>query len=120
MTGPELRRALSSFHGTESYYSHPSRRILFTDGVKFLADQAKAYWLIDVVASWQHRMIVDRALREFQLWELVVNVDGTAVAICSRDSEDEAFRQRIPVTDFPLDYLRLYVEAGVLMLPSEH
>jgi hypothetical protein len=120
MTPNDLRAALKSFTGTEHYYQHSSQRILFTDGVKYLADHAGAYWLIDIVASWQHRVLVDRALREFQLWEFVVSDDGSAAVICSRDSEDEAMRQAIPMTDFPLDYIRLYVEAGVLMLPSEH
>jgi hypothetical protein len=45
---------------------------------------------------------------------------GTATAVCSRDSEDEAFRQRIEFTDFPQPYVKLYVEGEVILLPSEH
>jgi hypothetical protein len=120
MNPTELRLALKAFTGTERYHQHWTGRLLFTDGVKYLADHASAHWLIDVVASWQHHVLMDRALREFQLWELIVRDDGSALAICSRDSEDEAVRQDIRLSDFPLDYVRLYVEAGVLMLPSEH
>ncbi len=58
-------------------------------------------------------------LRDFQFWKLVVT--GTsAVAICYRDIDDEAFRQEIKFTDFPLPEISLYVEGGVLLLPSEH
>lgn len=92
----------------------------FTDGVKFLADEAKAHWLLDVVASWQPKALRDPALQEFQLWELFVKPDRTATVVCSRDSEDVAFRQEIEYTDFPLDYVRLYVEGKVILLPSEH
>lgn len=60
------------------------------------------------------------ALREFQLWELFVSGDASATLVCSRDSEDEAFRQAISYTDFPMEYVKLYVEGEVLLLPSEH
>jgi hypothetical protein len=110
---------LRSFTGTESYHVHPSG-MRYTDGVKFLADTAGAYWLLDVIASWQPKALRDSSLREFQLWELQVKDDGTATAVCSRDTDDVAFRQPIPFTDFPLDYVKLYVEGGVILLPSEH
>jgi hypothetical protein len=71
-------------------------------------------------ASWQPRAQRDAWLREFQLWELFVSEDRKALLVCSRDSEDEAFRQEIEFTDFLLDYVRLYVEGGVLLLPTEH
>jgi hypothetical protein len=120
MEAAELRAALRSFSGTEEYHAHWSRMLVFTDGVKFLAETATAYWLIDAIASWQPRAQGDAWLREFQLWELFVSEDRKALLVCSRDSEDEAFRQEIEFTDFPLDSMRLYVEGNVLLLPSEH
>jgi len=57
------------------------------------------------------RALKDACLREFQLWELVVK-DGRGVLICSRDSEDVAFRAVIETTDFPIAYVHLYVKAG--------
>lgn len=119
MEATAIRSALPTFIGPTEYYQHWSG-MRYTDGVKFLADEAKAYWLLDVIASWQPKALRDAALREFQLWELHVNVDHTATIVCSRDSEDVAFRQKIEYTDFPLDYVRLYVEGGIILLPSEH
>ena len=116
----ELSAALKSFVGTTRYYRHWAGLLLYTDGVKFLADEAKAYWLIDSIVFAQSRAQRDKALREFQMWELFVRTSGGASLVCSRDSEDEAFRIEIPATDFPMEYFKLYVEARVLLLPSEH
>lgn len=41
---------LSSFTGTSCYYQI-SRRHLLTDGSKYLADTAGAYWFMDAVVS---------------------------------------------------------------------
>lgn len=115
----ELRTQMRAFTGTTEYHRHWSG-MRFTDGVKFLAETAKAYWLLDVIASWQPKALRDPWLEEFQMWELFVRTDRTASAVCSRDSEDVAFRQEIEFTDFPLDYVKVYVEGGVMLLPSEH
>lgn len=119
MEAAELRATLQSFTGTLGYRRHWSG-MRYTDGVAFLVESAKAYWLLDVIASWQPKALRDAWLREFQLWELFVRGDNTATVVCSRDSEDVAFRQEIPWTEFPLDYVKLYVEGGVVLLPSEH
>lgn len=42
---------LSQFSGTEHYY-RLNRRCLITDGAKYLADEAGAYWLLDAAASY--------------------------------------------------------------------
>lgn len=117
--GAELRAALRNFTGTTGYHRHWSG-MRYTDGVKFLVEEANAHWLLDLIASWQPEALRDPWLREFQLWELFVRSDRIATAVCSRDSEDVAFRQEIASTDFPLDYVKVYVEGGVVLLPSEH
>lgn len=114
-----IESTLAHFGGTENYYRHATGRLVYTDGVRFLAHAARAYWLIDVIASWQVRAQQDLALRDFQLWEVTVT-GSRATVTCSRDAGDEAFRQEIPFTDFPLPSISLYVEWGVLLLPSEH
>jgi hypothetical protein len=42
---------LAQFTGTEHYY-RLNRRCLITDGAKYLADEAGAYWLLDAGASY--------------------------------------------------------------------
>jgi hypothetical protein len=110
---------LNQFTGSTEFYRHWLKGFRYTEGVRFLAEHARCYWLIDLIASLQVRALKDAWLREFQLWELFVK-DGSAILACSRDSDDVAFRQNIETTDFPIDYVHLYVEGGVLMLPSEH
>src|SRR3989304_933089 len=47
---------LSQFTGTETWWKHPIfRSYTYTDGVKYVADSCKAYWLIDAILSNQIR-----------------------------------------------------------------
>ncbi|HEV7486300.1 MAG TPA: hypothetical protein VGQ65_11520 [Thermoanaerobaculia bacterium] len=110
---------LNQFTGSTEFYPHWLRGFRYTEGVCFLAERTRCYWLIDLIAILQVRALKDAWLREFQLWELFVK-GGSAILTCSRDSEDVAFREVIETTDFPITYVHLYVEGGVLMLPSEH
>lgn len=117
MTAEELRAGMAHATGTEDLHKH-WLGLLYTDGVQFLAEGAGAYWLIDAIASHQPKARKDPMLCEFQLWTLKVK-KNKAVLTCERDTNDVAIRQRIPYTDFPLDDVKLYLENGVLMLPSE-
>lgn len=112
---------LNQFTGTEKYYRH-FLGILYTDGVQYLAQTAKAYWLIDAIASWQldPKVNQDPMLQEIQFWKLQVNPDHSAVLSCERDTDDVVVTQDIPYTDFPLESIKLYLNHGVLMLPSEY
>lgn len=118
----ELLTQLSQFTGSENLYRH-WLGIFYTDGVHHLAEAAGAHWLIDAVASYQNtpQITKDPLLCEFQLWELHVNVgDRNGDLRCLRDTDDVAFNQIIPFTDFPLPHQKLYVRDGILMLPSEY
>jgi hypothetical protein len=110
---------LNQFTGSTEFYPHWLAGFRYTEGVQFLAEHAHCYWLIDLIASLQVKALEDAWLRDFQLWELFVS-SGSAILVCSRDSDDVAFREVIKATDFPFAYVHLYVEGGVLMLPSEH
>ena len=110
---------LNQFSGTSELYKHWLKQFSYTDGVKFLADQANAHWLVDAIASHQPPLLRDEMLKEFQIWKLVVNAeDKTAKLICERDTNDVAVTQDILFTDFPLPEIKLFLVAKVLMLPS--
>ncbi|HEY7116907.1 MAG TPA: hypothetical protein VH475_09990 [Tepidisphaeraceae bacterium] len=114
----ELKAELSGFTGTTQYFRH-WLGLNYTDGVKHLADRVGAHWLIDAIASWQPE--ASRIDRHFQLWELSVDQDRRAVLSFRRDSGLPAdIQQKIEYTDFPVGCISLYVENGVLLLPSEH
>jgi hypothetical protein len=113
-----LRRQLARFRRSEEFYPHPSQALVYTAGVKFLAERCRLSWLIDVIAAWQWRALRDPDLAVFQLWEL--HMSGTKpMVVCLRDSEDVAFGFPAPKRESELDRVSLYVEFGVLMLPSE-
>jgi Family of unknown function (DUF6876) len=114
-----LRQELRQFISTPICHPHPSGYLVFTDGVAFLAERARLAWLIHLIVFWQPHALKDRWLREFQLWELRV-ADGKGTLTCLYACDDIAFRQRLPQADSALDYVRLYVQDGVLRLPSEH
>ena len=113
-----LRRQLAQFRRSEETYSHPSQALVYTAGVKFLAERCGLFWLIDVIAAWQWRALREPDLAVIQFWQLRP-IGTRRVLLCMRDSESLVFA--LPVTGHPsaLDYLGLYVEFGVLMLPSE-
>jgi len=71
MNAETLTKNLQHFCGTEQYYPH-WLGIRYTDGVKYLADNAEAYWLIDAIASHQPKALRNQRLREFQVWFLHV------------------------------------------------
>ena len=126
ITKAKLESGLAQFYGTESYhkFSILFKDLVLTDGAKYLAEKAGAFWLMDIIGSYQPKCLKDPMLRDFQIWTL--KVEGTkAVVTCERDTNDVAFKQDIPHTDFPLNSIKLYVmplyeNFWVVMLPSEY
>lgn len=119
MKPEELENNLDQFIGGEEFYRHGlMRNFIYTEGVKYLADNAGAYWLIDVVASHQTSAKVRR--EEFQVWKLFVMSAKSAYVVLEDGNLNEIMRQDIEYTDFPLKFFKLYVVNGVLMLPGEY
>lgn len=114
---PEMSpQELDQFTGTEYYYKH-WLGYKYTDGVKYLAQKAGAFWLIDAVCSYQYKF----KNIDFQLWELTVNEDNSAVLTMREDSDKPLLvKQEIPWTDFPLQHIELYFIDGVMLLTSEY
>lgn len=117
----DLQTALTHFTGTESYHrTHPG--LLATDGAKYLADEAGAYWLFDLV--WG---VLPKLTEEFAILELSLNegTDGAGLKIHDgREPETVYHRQEIARTDFPLPSVTLYIQQNgrdwVGLLPSEY
>jgi hypothetical protein len=111
---------LAQFTGSETWYRHAiNRAVLFTDGAKYVADQAGAYWLLDEIAIIQpHNARV--AAEEFQLWTLAVKADQTGVLTCDDGNGGVIFSKSIPYTDFPSEGIKLYFTNNTILLPSEY
>ena len=110
---------LRQFTGTENWYRHGiNRNVLYTDGAKFVADEAGAHWLLDAIAICQMEQNVKAEL--FQVWKLTVHPDRTATLACGDGNDNTVYTQHIPFTDFPLDEVTLWFANDVIYLPSEH
>lgn len=121
----ELLNQLTQFTGSETFTRHALRRsMLMTEGVVFLAEAAKAHWLADAIASYQHD--ARACAEEFQVWRLAVDAHTRAATLAMTDGNSTApiITQQIDFTDFPLDEIALWLVASgshrVLMLPGEY
>jgi len=101
---------------------------VFTQTVGKIREMADCFWLIDVIASYQSKLMQ----QPFQVWKFACNTElklGTVT--CEDGNGNEIVRQEIEYTDFPLDEITLWAELGgygsednwtpamVLMIPSE-
>lgn len=115
----DINNTLVHFTGTEEYHRFSRiSRLVMTDGVKYLCNAAGAFWLLDIIVSYQGKCNRDPMLKDFQIWTLKVK-GSKGVVTCERDTDDVAIKQAIPYTDFPLESIKLYCENGVICLPSE-
>lgn len=122
--GKKLEQDLENFTGSEHLFYHRLfRNFYYTEGVQFLAQEAGAYWLIDLIAGYQK----DKRLQEnweelqyFQLWKLTVNENATTTLVCEDGNNNVVLSQTLEFTDFPLPQIKLFCESHVLLLPSEH
>ena len=110
---------LPLFTGTEHYY-RINRKCLLTDGTKYLAEGAGAFWLMDAAASYLIELGTDD-------WfvQIVLVVTGSKAVLTLEDGNGHVrARQEIPYTDFPMPQQTLYAcwdgEHWVIMLPSEY
>ena len=107
--------------GTEQYHrTHPG--LLATDGAKYLADAAGAYWLLDIVWS-----VLRKITDEFAVLELTLEKGSSRAEVMIHDGREPKtiyHRQSIPYTDFPLPTIKLYLQENglerVVMLPGEY
>lgn len=113
-----LLAELAYFTGTTQYYYHPTFKSLnYTDGVRFVAKEMGAYWLLEHVLI--HQTPPEIQPMEFQVWKMKVHENHSAT-IRVEDGNDNVVKEfKIPYTDFPLDEITFWVENGVLFLPSE-
>ena len=121
MTNKSLTTSdLAQFTGSEQWYRHGLvRKIRFTDGAKYVADTAGAYWLIDDIALGQTEPAI--AGEEFQHWKLAVDLEKhSAILTCDDGNDNIVFTKPIEFTDFPLAEIRFYCTDNTILLPSEY
>jgi hypothetical protein len=114
----ELQLVLSAFGPNPDWHHHESG-YLYSDGVQYLAEQAGAYWLLDLIFARQRKTKKDPKLRYTQVW--ILRVAGTTgILTCYRGPHDPAFSIPLPAIDFPFPEITLHLDDDTLLLPSEH
>ena len=108
---------LSQFIGSEVFHEQimvGGGMLKLTEGCHFVRETYGAYWLFDLIGSYQFKLIDE----PFQVWKLT-KYKEEAVIICEDGNSKTLVSQEIPFTDFPFDIVIWLVE-GTCLLPSEY
>ena len=120
MNADELKTQLGQFTGS-TQYARLFANVMLTDGAVFLADNAKAWWLLDVYASYLLHIDGDR--EPFTCLKMTVS-NNSAVVVIEDGNDHLIAKQVIEHTDFPLNSITLYAcwsdDVWVVMLPNEY
>ncbi len=110
---------LVQFIGTTVWYKHSLvKNVTYTEGVRYVALNGGAYWLIDEIAFAQTERKVSEEL--FQMWILKVDSQQAATLTCEDGNGIQVYERLIEYTDFPLPEIKFYYTNNVIMLPSEY
>jgi hypothetical protein len=109
---------LSQFYGTEQYHKTFvfSPNLKHTDGVQYFAEQAEAFWFLDIVAT-EIYPFSDKY--PFMTIYLTVK-DGKAEIIVQDGDISRVFQKPIEFTDCPDGVYEFFLTDNVLMLCSEY
>jgi hypothetical protein len=108
------------FCGTESYWKHPLGSFVYTDSVKYFAEEKQAWWTLDVIGSY----LPELKKYPFLILTFVVKDGGCKFSAREDINRTAIVSQGIPYTDLDENVL-LYMqrEEGsypVLMFPSDY
>jgi hypothetical protein len=110
-TVEELERELGGFTGTINYYKSFPSGVYLTDGIKYVADRASAYWLfsdVSILIKGKYKTV------PFQVWSLDVRPDTTARLTMREDSGEPLLHdQMIEYYRFSGRYIRVLGGPGV-------
>ena len=105
-------------NGSENFYVQKPSLIFYTDGVKSMAETCGAYWLIDLVVSYQGTRKIN--LQRFQVWKLTRIKEQSFSILATDGNNNRIAGQQIPFSDFPYDTATLWLVDGCIMLPTEY
>lgn len=112
----DFERDLRCFTGSETLYNHPLAPMRYTDGVRYFADRAGAYWFVDIVAT----QLLQYLCRERFISIHLRVADGRARIAADDGDGNEFYARSIDCTDCPEGDWGFYLADSVLMLPSEY
>ena len=104
---------LAQFYGSETLYRHFTG-MKFSEGVKYFAEKAEAFWLLDLTAS----LLPKFRKESFVVVQLTVNGSAADFKLSDGNGSYLAFK-RIAYTDCPEGAWKFYVVDNIMILPSE-
>jgi hypothetical protein len=118
----EIRSGIGQFTGSQKFTRHLCGTIL-TEGAVWLADSAQAWWMMDMVASYQTEAKVKR--EQMQVYKFTINLESGQAEVEISDGNKKVLATQKFTTDFPLASITLWAcenELGghTVMLPSEY
>lgn len=116
----EFRSELANFYGSETVYRHGlNRNVLYTEGVKFFAEKAECYWLLDIIAT---EPAILKQMKEGGtiIWLTVRDNNQGHICAASDSDEPHVFERHLHFTDAPEGAWKFYFFNNVIMLPSEY
>lgn len=116
---PNYLPNLSQFTGTEQYHRLTiARRVLFTDGMQYVATEGYSFWLMDLIAS-----ILVESKESFIAIKVKVK-DRSANVIFTDGNENPIHTQEIYFTDLAVPEIKFFAvndtENWIVMLTSEY
>ena len=105
-------------NGSENFYRYSFTNFIYTDGVHSLAQDCKAYWLIDLIVSHQVDAVVQK--EHFQVWDLKRVANDSFIIVATDGNYNKVTSQQIPYSDFPYDLATLWLVDSCIMLPTEY
>ena len=114
-----LKDDLQQFYGTEHYY-RLTPNVVITDGVKYFADKAEAYWLITDIAiiTTTNKQLKDNY---FIVIKTRKKDNGGIIVQYEDGNYNPLYIEEYPIADLPDDgEFNIWKESNVLLLPSEH
>jgi hypothetical protein len=109
---------LSQFYGTEKYHKTFvfSPNLKHTDGVQYFAEQAEAFWFLDIVAT-EFYPFSDK----YPFMAINMQVEDGKALIAVEDGDLKTLTtKKIEHTDCPDGIYCFYLTDNVLMLTSEY
>lgn len=117
-----LENELQQFTGTEQWYYNPLYpNMKYTDGVKYFAEKAGAYWFLDITGTEYHPKTTGDNPEWDYFLSIVMTVENEQAIIKVTDGNDKVFvLHGIEYTDCPTGTWKFYLTDNVLLLPSEY
>jgi hypothetical protein len=118
---------LDQHYGTEEFYRANMfvKKVIHTEGIKELADQAQCYWLLDILATEFYDALKSQKQEPDKFYITIESKDDQADITMKNYRDKVIYKRHIDYTDLPTGKLMIYAgwqgEEGylVLCLPTE-